>query len=69
MRKFKKGDHVREIGKSHVMTVEGDAGLAAVSTRPGQVVTRGGMVVYSWVNNKGRGIQKSFVELELELVQ
>jgi len=68
MQKFKKGDLVREVGKSQAMTVKGNAGLAFVSTRPGHVATSCGMIVCTWVNGKGQKIQKSFVEAALELV-
>ncbi|WP_158906783.1 hypothetical protein [Burkholderia sp. L27(2015)] len=69
MQKFKIGDSVRQQGKRQIMTVEGDAAVAAVSTRPGYVATSPGMVVCSWMNAKKRKIQKSFVELSLELAE
>ncbi|TDN58995.1 hypothetical protein [Paraburkholderia sp. BL10I2N1] len=69
MQKFKIGDKVRQQGKMQVMTVEGDAALAAVSTRPGRVATTPGMVVCSWANKRGRKIQKAFVELGLEFAE
>ena len=67
MKKFKRGDKVRQVGKAQVMVVEGDAGLAAVSTNPGNVATLRGMIICSWVNDKGKTIQKSFAEQGLEV--
>lgn len=70
MKKFKKGDQVREIGKQQVMIVEEDAGLAAVATRSGlsRRVSSSGMVVCSWRDNNGKHIQRSFADDGLELV-
>jgi uncharacterized protein YodC (DUF2158 family) len=69
MHKFKVGDKVRQQGKTQVMTVEGDAGLAAASTSRGRAATTSGMVVCSWQNKRGKRMQKSFVELSLELAE
>jgi hypothetical protein len=67
MDKFKNGDKVRQIGKSQVMTVVGKAGLGAVSTAPGRAPTLQGRAMCSWSNAKGRPMQKSFPEADLEL--
>ncbi|MGP8431936.1 hypothetical protein ACT2FY_00355 [Paraburkholderia fungorum] len=67
MQKFKKGDEVREIGKTQVMIVKGDAGVATSSMSRGKVAASPGKIVCAWSNKPGRTIQKAFVESALEL--
>ncbi|NUX59343.1 hypothetical protein [Paraburkholderia youngii] len=67
MQKFKKGDHVREIGKAQVMTVKGDAGVATSSMSGGKVAASPGKVVCAWSDKPGHTIQRAFVESALEL--
>jgi hypothetical protein len=70
MRKFKKGDHVREHGRQQTMIVEGDVGLGVVGTRSGlsSTATVAGKVLCSWRDLNGKHFQRSFHENSLELV-
>ncbi len=52
MQILKKGDQVREIGKTLAMTVCGDAGLTTISTNPGTVAESTWKNICARVNKK-----------------
>lgn len=65
MIEFKVGEKVRQKGHSQVMTVTGDAGLAASR---GMVFISPGKLICKWTNNRGRTVSNGFLALDLEHV-